>query len=321
MDLAVVKPSSASRRPSLLARIVGAESELKKKDALEGYLFAMPWIIGLIVFVAGPIVASIYLSLTHYSVLSGATWAGLDNYRRAFFEDPLFWPSLGRTLYYAGAVVPISLIGSLLLASLLNQKLRGTNAFRSLFFLPHLTPTVALAVLWSWLLHPHLGPINMVIQALGLDPYPFLTTRRTVIPSMIMISAWSSVGGNNMLIFLAGLQGVPVEMYEAAEIDGASSVRKFLSITLPMISPSILFNLVMGIIGALKVFGLAYVATSGGPNYGSWFFALHIYSQAFAYFRLGYASALAWFFAAVLILFTMVQLKLSNRWVFYAGAN
>ncbi len=321
MDLAVGKPLSANRRLSLLARIVGAESELKKKDALQGYLFALPWIIGLVVFVAGPILVSVYLSLNDYSVLSGATWVGLANYRRAFLGDPLFWPSLGRTLYYAGAVVPISLVGSLLLATLLNQKLRGTNAFRSLFFLPHLTPTVALAVLWSWLLHPHLGPVNMVIQALGLEPYPFLTTRQTVIPSMIMISTWSSVGGNNMLIFLAGLQGVPAELYEAADIDGASSARKFLNITLPMISPSILFNLVMGIIGALKVFGLAYVATNGGPNYGSWFFALHIYSQAFAYFRLGYGSALAWFFAAILIVFTMIQLRLSNRWVFYAGAN
>lgn len=321
MDLAIEKPSPARKPLSLLARIVGAESELKKKDALEGYLFALPWIIGLIVFVAGPIIASIYLSLNDYSVLSGATWVGLKNYQRAFFEDPLFWPSLGRTFYYAAAVVPISLIGSLLLASLLNQQLRGTNIFRSLFFLPHLTPTVALAVLWSWLLHPHLGPVNMVIQALGMEPYPFLTSRSTVIPSMIMISTWSSVGGNNMLIFLAGLQGVPAELYEAADIDGATSVRKFLNITLPMISPSILFNLVMGIISALKVFGLAYVATNGGPNYGSWFFALHIYSQAFAYFRLGYGSALAWFFAAILIVFTLIQLKLSNRWVFYAGAN
>ncbi|MEN6480036.1 MAG: sugar ABC transporter permease [Anaerolineales bacterium] len=321
MDLAIEKTSPARKPLSLLARIVGAESELKKKDALEGYLFALPWIIGLIVFVAGPIIASIYLSLNDYSVLSGATWVGLKNYQRAFFEDPLFWPSLGRTFYYAGAVVPISLVGSLLLASLLNQQLRGTNIFRSLFFLPHLTPTVALAVLWSWLLHPHLGPVNMVIQTLGMEPYPFLTSRSTVIPSMIMISTWSSVGGNNMLIFLAGLQGVPTELYEAADMDGASSVRKFFSITLPMISPSILFNLVMGVINALKVFGLAYVATNGGPNYGSWFFALHIYNQAFAYFRLGYGSALAWFFAVILIVFTLIQLKLSDRWVFYAGAN
>jgi len=305
--------------PGLLAKIVGAETHLRAMDALQGYLFATPWLLGLVIFVAGPILASMYYGFTEYSILGTPSWIGLDNYKKAFFEDTLFWPSLGRTLYYSGVMVPIALLGSLFLATLLNQHLLGTNVFRTIFFLPHLTPTVAMAVLWLWLLHPQLGPVNALLSLFGLPKLPWLTSKSTVIPSLIMISTWGSVGGNNMLIFLAALQGVPVELYEASQIDGANALSKFRHITLPMISPSILFNLILGVIGALKVFGMAYVATKGGPNYGSWFFALHIYNQAFLYFRLGYGSALAWVFATIVIIFTLVQLKLSGRWVYYAG--
>jgi multiple sugar transport system permease protein len=307
------------KEPGVLARIVGAETQLRARDALQGYLFALPWLLGLVIFVAGPILASMYYGFTEYSILGTPSWIGLGNYKTAFFDDTLFWPSLGRTLYYSGVMVPIALLGSLFLATLLNQHLLGTNVFRTIFFLPHLTPTVAMAVLWLWLLHPQLGPVNAMLGSLGLPKPLWLTSKATVIPSLILISTWGSVGGNNMLIFLAALQGVPVELYEAAQIDGANALSKFRHITLPMISPSILFNLVLGVIGALKVFGMAYVATKGGPNYGSWFFALHIYNQAFLYFRLGYGSALAWVFATIVIIFTLVQLKLSGRWVYYAG--
>lgn len=321
MQLSGAATLARKRHPTILMRLVGAQTHLQAMDALQGYLFALPWLIGLIVFVGGPIIASLYLSFTEYNIAGTPQWCGLANYRRAFFEDPLFWSSLGRTVYYAGAVVPLSLLGSLLLAMLLNQHLWGRNVFRSIFFLPHLIPTVAMAVLWTWLLHPQLGPLNALFRAVGLPTVPFLTAKATVIPSLVLITTWSSVGGNNMLIFLAALQGVPIELYEAAEIDGATTFSKFRHITLPMISPAILFNLVLGIIGALKVFGLAYVATNGGPNYGSWFYALHIYNQGFSYFRLGYGAALAWFFAILLIAFTLIQLKMSSKWVFYVGGK
>jgi multiple sugar transport system permease protein len=301
--------------------LVGAETDFQAKDALQGYLFALPWILGLLIFVGGPMLASLGLSFTEYSILGRPTWLGLDNYARAFMRDDLFYPSLWRTFYFALIFVPTTMIGSLLLALLLNQQLRGRNVYRTVFFVPHLTPDVALAVIWLWLLNPTLGPVNYFLAWLGLPESPFLTDRDTVIPTLAVIAFWASVGGNRMLIFLAGLQGVPSELYEAADIDGASTFSKFWNVTLPMISPVMLFNLVLGIIGALNVFNIAFVATQGGPSYGSWFLALHIYQQAFVFSRLGYGSALAWIFAVILIVFTLSTLRLSDRWVFYQGGK
>lgn len=314
-------PQRAPVKRSFFTWLVGAESKFQAKDAIQGYIFALPWILGLFIFIAGPMLASLYFSFTEYSVLDTPTWVGLENYQKAFFEDDLFYTSMWRTFYYAILVVPITLIGSLLLALLLNQQLFGRNIYRTLFFIPHLTPEVAMAVIWLWLLNPHLGPFNYVLQSVGLPEFPFLTDRDTVIPSLALIAFWAGVGGNRMLIFLAGLQGVPNDLYEAADIDGANVWSKFRHVTLPMISPTMLFNLILGIIGAMKVFNIAFVATQGGPAYGSWFFALHIYQQAFEFYRLGYGSALAWIFAVILIVFTLVNLRLSNRWVFYQGGE
>ena len=311
--------SQKSQPPSLLARVVGAQTKLQVREAIEGYLFALPWILGLIIFFGGPILASMALSFTEYDILSTPRFIGVGNYTRAFFDDKLFWSSMGRTFLYAGVVVPTSLAGSLFLAILLNQKLRGTNIFRTIFFVPHLTPIVAVAVIWSWLLHPNLGPVNGYLEQLSIEGPGWFTDRQWAIPATILVSIWMQLGGNAMLIFLAGLQGVPTELYEASDLDGASGWAKFRHITLPMISPTIFFNLVLGIIAAMKVFGLAFVTTAGGPAYATWFFALHIYHQAFEFYRLGYGSALAWLFAVVLIVFTLFQLRLSDRWVYYEG--
>ncbi|MCB0085963.1 MAG: sugar ABC transporter permease, partial [Caldilineaceae bacterium] len=199
------------------------------------------------------------------------------------------------------------------------QGVKGTNIFRTLFFLPSLTPAVALALLWSWLFHPSVGPINVVLRWMGIAGPGWLTSKEWALPALIIISLWAAIGGNSMLIFLAGLQGVPRELYEAAAIDGAGSWARFRAVTLPLITPTLFFNLVLGIIGALKVFTLAFVATLGGPSYATWFYALHIYRQAFEYFRMGYGSALAWIFVVILLIFTFIQLRLSNRWVYYAG--
>lgn len=312
----------AKPRPiSPLARLAGAKTPLQARKALWGYVLLLPWLLGLIIFILGPIIASLYLSFTDYEVISPPVWVGLANYQKAFFGDDLFWPSLWLTFKYSIAVVPIGLLGSLFLAILLNRGMKGTNVFRTLFFLPSLTPAVALALLWAWLFHPSVGPINLGLSYIGIQGPGWLTDKNWALPALIIISLWASMGGNAMLIFLAGLQGVPESLMDAAEIDGAGRWAKFRNITLPMISPTMLFNLILGVIGALKVFTIAFVATQGGPSYATWFFALHIYQQAFSYFRMGYGSALAWLFVIMLLIFTYIQLTISRRWVYYAGGS
>jgi multiple sugar transport system permease protein len=312
-------PASSSS-PGLFAKLLGTKTKFQTQRAIWGYVFALPWIIGLIVFWLGPIIASFYFSFTNYEVIGSASWLGLDNYKHAFFEDDLFWGSLGRTFAFALYYVPAAIIGALILAVMLNQKLKGTNVFRTIFFMPHLIPAVALAVVWVFLLQPRLGPINFLLRDLGMKhPPDWLASRDSALNTVIMINVWAAVGGNTMLIFLAGLQGVPQELYEAAEMDGAGAIRKFWNVTLPLLTPTIFFNMVLAIIAALKVFTTAWVATKGGPSYATWFFALHIYTEAFQYFRLGDGSALAWVLTVIVMFFTWVQVAYSRRWVHYEG--
>ncbi len=312
--------SGSSPAPSFLARLVGAKSRFQVHRALWGYAFALPWVLGLIIFWGGPILASFYFGFTEYAVIGSPRWTGAANYIRAFTADDLFWPSLGRTFTFAAVFVPAAVGGALMLAVLLNQKLKGTNIYRTVFFVPHLIPAVALAVVWTFLLQPKLGPVNLFLRNIGIDnPPAWLASRDSALYSVILINVWAAMGGNTMLIFLAGLQGVPQELYEAADIDGAGPWVKFRHVTLPLLTPTIFFNLVLAVIGALKVFTTAWVATKGGPSYATWFFALHIYFQAFQYFRLGYGSALAWILAAILMLFTWIQVTYSRRWVHYEG--
>lgn len=285
----------------------------------EGLLFLSPWAIGFTVFIAGPMLASLVLSLTRYNIAEPPEFIGLQNYVTAFTEDQLFWPSLGRTFLFAIVAVPLGTMLSLLLALLLNQNLRGTAVYRTLYFLPSLTPAVAAAILWQWVLQPEVGIVNFLLAQAGLTGPPWLGSVEWAIPAIILIALWQNAGGNRMMIYLAGLQGVPQELYEAAEIDGASVWAQFRHVTLPMISPTVFFNMVLGVIGALKVFTIAFVATKGGPAYATWFFALHIYTQAFQYFEFGYAAALSWIFFVILLVFTVAQFWASKRWVYYAG--
>ena len=220
------------------------------------------------------------------------------------------------------ASVPIGLLGSLLLASLLNQRVRGESIFRTLFYLPSLTPAAAAAaLLWVWILNYDVGLVNFLLSRVGIQGPPWLGSSKWAIPALVLISFWTGMGGGRMVIFLAGLQGVPESLYEAAEIDGASRWHKFRHITVPMISPTIFFNLVLGIIGALQVFNTAYITTRGGPGRATWFFALHVFTHAFEYFDMGYASALAWCMFIILLVFTALQLRFSDKWVFYAGGT
>lgn len=320
MSAATEQLHPTSPRPQLtwLTRVVGAKSSFQTERALWGYVFALPWVVGLIVFWGGPILASLYFSFTEYSVTGAPRFLGLDNYVRAFTADDLFWSSLGRTFTFTVFFVPVAVVGALVLAVLLNQKLRGTNFYRTIFFVPHLLPAVAIAVVWTFLLQPKLGPINEFLRTIGVqNPPGWLATRDSALWSVTMINLWAAIGGNTMLIFLAGLQGVPQELYEAADIDGAGPWSKFRNVTLPLLTPTLFFNMILAVIAALKVFTTAWVATGGGPSYATWFFALHIYNQAFPYGKLGYGSALAWVLTAILIVFTFFQVWYSRRWVHY----
>ncbi|MBN1399824.1 MAG: sugar ABC transporter permease [Anaerolineae bacterium] len=291
-----------------------------QREALYGYLFSSPGILGFLIWVLGPMLASLYLSFTQYSVTSPARWSGLQNYIFAFTEDRLFWNSLVRTLYYAFVMVPVGLIGSLLAAALLNQQLKYTTLWRTLFYLPSLTPVVASAMLWRYLLNTDVGLLNHLLWTIFRIPGPnWLGAKAWAVPALMLISLWGSIGGGRMIIFLAGLQGIPQEMYEAADIDGASQIGKFFHVTLPLLTPTIFFNLVLGVIGALQVFALAFIGTQGGPSYATYFYALHVYTKAFVSFDMGYASALSWLFMIVISALTVINFAVSNRWVFYMG--
>lgn len=288
-----------------------------RREAMEGYLWISPWLLGLLMFTAFPMVASLYLSFTLYKIGDTPTWIGAENYVQAFAKDKLFWPSLGHTGYFAAFNVVLGVSGSLILAMLLDKVIRGRAIYRAIYYLPSLTPSVATAILWGWLLHPQVGLVNDILRQIGIKGPGWLTSTDWAIPSIILISLWGSIGGGRMIIFLAGLQGVPTELYEASDIDGANPFHKFLHITLPLISPTIFFNTILGVIGSFNVFTLAYIATAGGPNYATWFYMLHLYYNAFEYFQMGYASALAWVLFIIVMALSLTQIILSKRLVYY----
>ena len=295
-------------------------SPRKRWQNFYGYLFLTPWLLGFFGLFLGPGIYSLYLSLTKYDVLSPPAFIGFENFVKMFTDDPLFWPSIWRTVYFAGVGVPLGVVGSMFLAILLNNKIRALPAYRTLFFMPTLVPIVASVVLWKWLLNDDFGVVNQALRGLGMtDPPGWFGDRRWAIPSLIMMGLWQGIGGTRMIIFLAGLQGIPEELYDAASIDGAGSWEKLWNVTLPMLTPTIFFNMILGIIGGLQTFTAAFVATEGGPGFATWFFSLHLYKQAFDYWNMGYAAALAWFFAVIIVALTVWQMRLSTRWVFYYG--
>lgn len=292
---------------------------LSAQEQLTGFVLISPWLLGFVAFVLGPVLASLYFSLTSWNMVARAEFVGLRNYATAFTADELFWPSLGRTALYSLLNVPLSLVASLAIALLLNRGLRGSSTYRTLAFLPSLTPVVAAAVIWQWVLAPDLGMLNQLLASLGIAGPRWLGDPAWAMPSLIMINLWLSVGGSAMIVFLAGLQGVPRELYEAASIDGARAWAKFRHVTVPQLSPVIFFNLVMGIIHSFKSFDLAFVTTQGGPSRATWFLALHIYDQAFKSFNAGYASALSWILFVVVISILVLQWRLSSRWIYAAS--
>jgi multiple sugar transport system permease protein len=279
----------------------------------------LPWLVGFLGLFIGPGLYSLYLSFTEYSVLGAPRWIGTANYVKMFTGDQLFWPSLWRTFYFSVVAVPLGVLGSMVLAILLNAKLRGVSVYRTLFFMPSLVPLVASVILFKWLLNADFGIVNQALRELGMNPPGWFSDRNWAIPSLIIMRLWGTIGGTQMIIFLAGLQGIPTELYVAASIDGANPWQRTRAVTIPLLTPTIFFNTVLGIIGALQTFAAAFVATEGGPGFATWFYALHIWKHAFDYFNMGYAAALAWFFALIIVALTIVQMRLSKRWVFYYG--
>ena len=315
-----------SSPPQLATHLPGARpagrnmSLVRRREALQGYLYIAPWIIGFLIFVAGPLVASLYYSFTYYPLLQDPSWIGLQNYTTALFNDRMFWLSVQRTLLWAITTVPLGIAGSFFAAVLLNRAIFGKSFWRVLFFLPSLTPEVAAAVLWVWILQPDVGILNSTLRSLlGIRGPDWLASPDWALPSLVLISLWTGIGSIRMLIFLAGLQGVPQELYDAADVDGVNWWQRIWHVTVPMISPTILLNLILGIIGSLQVFGLAFVTTAGGPAYATYFYALHLYQTAFRSFDMGYGSALAWFLFVAILVLTLIQISASRRWVYYAG--
>ena len=313
-------------------------SRMARQEAFYGVLFAAPWLLGFLVFTLWPIAFSIVLSFSDwdpYDPVRHIRLTGPENFIRAFTKDEIVWKALYNTFFYALFAVPLGLMTSLGLALLLNQKVRGVALFRTLFYIPSVVGGVATSILWLYIFNPLTGPLNgfirvlngffdwtRVLGAIDLPEPLWLSDPPYMKPALIMMHLWGA-GGAGMLIFLAGLQGVPEQLYEVAELDGAGRWRKFRNVTLPMITPVILFNLIMGLIGALQVFMQAFVLTNGngGTDGALMFYVLYLYQKAFLEYDMGYASALAWILFVIILSLTLLVLKTGNRWTYYEGEN
>jgi len=289
----------------------------KFKKNLYGFLFISPWLIGFIAFTLGPFLSSIWLSFTRWDVITPPSFVGVANYRSLLQEDPLFWKSLGITLKYAAVFVPVGIVAGVALALLLNSNIRGIAVYRTILFLPSIVPAVATSVVFVWLLNPQLGLVNSLLHRVGVTGPAWLTDPNWALWSLVFMGLWG-VGGS-MVIYLAGLKDIPVHLYEAATIDGAGPWHRMRKITLPMLSPVIFFNLIMGVIGAFQTFTQAFIMTNGGPEDSTTFYALYLFNRAWRYMDMGYASAMAWILFVVVVGITALLFRLQRRWVHYGG--
>lgn len=293
-------------------------SRIQRQEMIDGYLFIMPWIIGFLLWIAFPMIASIVLAFMKWDLFSDPVWIGFANFKQLFTVN-LVGISLWNTAYYTFISVPLTIIVALGTAMLLTMQIRFQAFFRTFFYLPSVMPAVASAVLWFWVFNPEVGLANALLKLLGLPESQWIWAASSAKPSFILMSLWGV--GNPMVIFLAGLQGIPRSLYDAAEIDGAGLWQSFRAVTLPMLSPVILFNTVLGIIGSFQIFTNAYLLTNGGPQHSTLFTVLYLYRLGFEQFRMGFASALAWLLFVVILIFTLIQLRLSDAWVYYEGGE
>jgi multiple sugar transport system permease protein len=286
-----------------------------KRKKLIGYAFISPWLIGFLAFSAYPFLSSVCLSFTRYNIVTPPVWVGLANYRTLLSGDPLFWKSLGVTFRYALAAVPLSIVAGVALALMLNLKLRGIGLYRTIFYLPSVVPSVATSVVFLWILNPEIGLINRLLRVVGITGPAWLESATWAPWSLVLMSLWT-VGGS-MIIYLAGLKDIPAHLYEASTIDGAGAWQRLRHITLPMLSPVIFFNLIMGVIGVFQYFTQAYIMTQGGPEDSTRFYALYLFERAWRYLDMGYASAMAWVLFLVIMSVTGLLFATQRRWVHY----
>ncbi len=289
------------------------------REAVAGYLFLSPWLVGFVVFGLYPIVMSLYYSLCRYDVLRVPQFIGLDNYAALLSDDPYFGTAVWNTLVFTVLRTPLAILGSLLLAVLINQSVRGVKWFRTAFFLPSIITGVVLSVIWLWLFNPSVGLVNVALAWVGVDGPLWLQSPTWSKPALVLMGLWS-VGGARMIVFLAALQGVSPGLYEAVEIDGGGAWTKFRHVTLPMLSPVIFLWTVLEVVFSFQVFTEAYVMTQGGPLDSTLFYNLYLYYKAFDDFEMGYASAMAWILLAITLAVTAIQFKLGKRWVYYEGS-
>ena len=290
------------------------KSALRRQEVLAGYLGILPWVIGFLAFTAGPILASLVLSFTEYKILQPPTFLALDNYKE-LFGDRLFWASLRATAIYTVGAVPLGVVMGYLMALMLNQKLRGLSFWRTAFYMPSIIPVLAVSYLFAWIFNSDYGLINGVLRQIGIEGPTWFASREWVLPTFIIMSLWSVGGG--MVLYLSALQGVPTVLYDAAKVDGANALLRFWHVTLPLTSPVIFFNFLMSIIGSFQVFTNAFLVTGGGPANASLFYVLYMYRNGWQYFRMGYASALAWVLFAIIMALTLISFKTSGRLVYY----
>lgn len=292
-----------------------SRNKLDRKEAAAGYLFLAPNMIGFLVFMVFPLVGSLVLSFYRWNLIQSPEFAGLDNYRQ-LLKNPLFWQSLKNTAYFSFVGVPLQIILGLFLAILLYNNIKGTEFFRTVYFLPVVSSTVAVSLMWQWLFDSHTGLLNYVLGWFNLGPVPWLTSPHWAMPSVILVALWKGIG-YNMVIFLAALKGVPEHLYESARIDGANRWHQFWNITFPMISPSTFFVTITSVINSFQVFDVTTVLTAGGPGNATNTLVMMIYQYAFEFFRMGYASAIAYVLFGIVLIFTLIQLYASKKWVHY----
>jgi multiple sugar transport system permease protein len=287
------------------------------RNQITGILFISPWIIGFLAFTAYPILSSLYYSFTLYDIINPPRWIGLNNYVFMLSQDPSFPIVIYNTVYFVVLGVPAAMIVAFLLAALLNNNIVARPLFRTFFFLPAIVPSVAVAMVWLWMYNPNYGLLDGTLGGLGLQVIPWLGSPSLAKISLIIISVWGQ--GATIVIFLAALQDVPRELYDAAKVDGANGYHRFVNVTIPLCTPSILFVLITGLIGWFQYFTIAWIITQGGPMQSTEVYSIYLYQSAFQFLKMGYAAALAWVLFVVIALFTFITFRSSARWVYYAG--
>jgi multiple sugar transport system permease protein len=288
------------------------------REAIFAYVCLTPWLINFGVLIALAMVFSLYLSFNKTDLLTGYHWIGLGNYKQLFFDDPLFPKALTVTAIYSFAAVPLNTMVAMMIALMLNQDIKARGVWRTLYYMPSIVSGVAVSIIWAWMFNPRYGLINAGLKGIGISHPPrWIFSEEWALPAFVIMSLWSA--GSNMLLYLAGLQGIPTPLYDAAKVDGANAFRRFFAVTLPMLSPTIFFNLVMNVIGSFQIFSQSYIMTQGGPNNATLTMVLFLYRKAFQQFRHGYGSSIAWVLFAIILSLTLLVLRSSALWVYYEG--